>query len=63
MTGISHEELRNGLAEMITGTESPVASSSSSTLDDDLTPFPSPVLSARSLAGLSCELPHLKTLV
>jgi serine/threonine-protein phosphatase 5 len=24
-------------------------------MDDDLTPFPSPVLSATSLAGLSCE--------
>ncbi|KAL7419407.1 Palmitoyl-protein thioesterase 1 [Cryptotrichosporon argae] len=39
------------LASIITGVES--SPSSSATLDDDITPFPSPVLSARSLAGLS----------
>jgi serine/threonine-protein phosphatase 5 len=51
--------LRNSLSYIITGTESPVASSSaamSSMIDVDLTPFPSPQLSARSLAGLSREL-------
>lgn len=54
MSEPSHEDLRNGLSAIITGVESPVASSSSSTnVDDDLTPFPSPMLSATSLAGLS----------
>jgi hypothetical protein len=33
---------------------SSTASSSQHTLDDDITPFPSPMLSATSLAGLSC---------
>ncbi|RXK36678.1 protein phosphatase 5 [Tremella mesenterica] len=54
------------LSSIITGTESTLASSSRSSLDDDLTPFPSPLLlpttlpttwnldlSASSLAGLS----------
>lgn len=48
----------SSLSSMITGTESPVASGSTSTGPtslghDDITPFPSPVLSATSLAGLS----------
>ena len=45
------DESESPLASIITGTESSVSSSSS--LDDDITPFPSPVLSAKSLAGLS----------
>lgn len=65
MADTAHDELRNTLSSMITGTESPpIASSSSSSssnngpqtpLDEDWTPFPSPQLSATSLAGLSCE--------
>ena len=39
------------------GVESPVPSSSNATLDDDITPFPSPVISAQKLAGLSCKWP------
>ncbi|RSH94241.1 hypothetical protein EHS25_004044 [Saitozyma podzolica] len=56
----SHDSLRNELSSIITGTESAPpstsdgsGSSSSSMLDDDITPFPSPMLSATSLAGLS----------
>lgn len=60
-TPVSDEALRSSLSSIITGTEDPQASSSGSgsgsgstaTIDDDLTPFPSPVLSATSLAGLS----------
>ncbi|KAK8861195.1 hypothetical protein IAR55_002014 [Kwoniella newhampshirensis] len=56
-----HQELHSSISEMITGVESSVASSSSASsssgpsngFDDDITPFPSPVLSATSLAGLS----------
>ena len=51
------EDLRNSISSMITGTEDEATSSGSSSTpyDDDLTPFPSPVLSATSLAGLSRE--------
>ena len=51
------EDLRNSISSMITGTEDEATSSGSSftPYDDDLTPFPSPVLSATSLAGLSRE--------
>lgn len=51
-------ELRGSLADVITGVESPVASgsgSNGSSGDDDITPFPSPMLSATSMAGLSRE--------
>ncbi|WVQ83409.1 hypothetical protein IAT38_005550 [Cryptococcus sp. DSM 104549] len=56
-----HAELRGSLSDMITGVESSVGSSSSGSgssssrppLDEDITPFPSPQLSATSLAGLS----------
>ncbi|OCF58232.1 protein phosphatase 5 [Kwoniella mangroviensis CBS 10435] len=52
-----HNELHSSLSEIITGVESNVASTSSSasssSFNDDITPFPSPVLSATSLAGLS----------
>jgi serine/threonine-protein phosphatase 5 len=56
-TPTSDEDLRNSISSMITGTEDEGTSSSSSSTpyDDDLTPFPSPVLSATSLAGLSRE--------
>lgn len=52
-------ELKSSLADMITGVESPVPQTSSSSngsasaVEDDITPFPSPMLSATSLAGLS----------
>jgi serine/threonine-protein phosphatase 5 len=62
-TPVSDEALRNSISSMITGVEDDATStasgsgsgSSGSPVDDDLTPFPSPVLSATSLAGLSCE--------
>ncbi|ODN74317.1 hypothetical protein L202_06735 [Cryptococcus amylolentus CBS 6039] len=52
----SHEALRSELSSIITGVESSVASPSTSATtapEDDYTPFPSPVLSATRLAGLS----------
>jgi hypothetical protein len=51
------DDLRNSVSSMITGVEDGATSSGSSgtPYDDDLTPFPSPVLSATSLAGLSRE--------
>ncbi len=51
------EALRDSLSSIITGTESSVTGggSSGTNSDDDLTPFPSPNLSAKSLAGLSRE--------
>jgi len=53
----SDDDLRNSISSMITGVEDGATSSGSSgtPYDDDLTPFPSPVLSATSLAGLSRE--------
>ncbi|WWD16915.1 hypothetical protein CI109_101347 [Kwoniella shandongensis] len=61
MSSDQHQELHSSISEMITGVESSVGSSSSASsssaqsngFDDDITPFPSPVLSATSLAGLS----------
>lgn len=57
MTGHNHEILRSSVSDIITGVESPVTSftAPSTAPEDDFTPFPSPVLSATSLAGLSCE--------
>ncbi|KAK4688789.1 serine/threonine-protein phosphatase 5, partial [Tremellales sp. Uapishka_1] len=52
----SSDDLHSSLSSIINGVESPVGSTSStapSSFDDDITPFPSPVLSARHLAGLS----------
>lgn len=57
----SDDDLRNSISSMITGVEDGATSSGSGSgssgtpYDDDLTPFPSPVLSATSLAGLSRE--------
>ena len=46
------------------GVESPIASSSTSfPPDDDITPFPSPVLSAQSMAGLSRESASCASLI
>lgn len=88
--GQQHQDLKDSIASMITGVESPVpqanidsvehangeasagasssasgsgsgsASSAPTTLDDDITPFPSPMLSATSLAGLSCEFARVR---
>ena len=55
------KDLKASLTDMITGVESPVPQTSSesgsgtgsaSAVEDDITPFPSPMLSATSLAGL-----------
>ncbi|OWT36190.1 protein phosphatase 5 [Cryptococcus neoformans Bt1] len=55
MTDGDHENIKSSLSDIITGVESPVTSfaAPSTTPEDDFTPFPSPVLSATSLAGLS----------
>ena len=59
------QDLKQSLSGIITGVESPVPQTSSesgsngtssvSAIDDDITPFPSPMLSATSLAGLSLK--------
>lgn len=61
MTNGDHENIKSSLSDIITGVESPVTSfaAPSTTPEDDFTPFPSPVLSATSLAGLSCKLLQL----
>lgn len=61
MADNDHEKLKSSLSDIITGVESPVPSSTppSTAPEDDFTPFPSPVLSATSLAGLSCKLSQL----
>lgn len=69
-TPVSDEALRNSISSMITGVEDEATStasgsesgSSGTPVDDDLTPFPSPVLSATSLAGLSCQSYQLEKL-
>jgi hypothetical protein len=51
-----HDDLRDSIASMLPASAQSSASTSSSSnasLDDELTPFPSPMLSAKSLAGLS----------
>ncbi|WVN87414.1 uncharacterized protein L203_102593 [Cryptococcus depauperatus CBS 7841] len=60
MTDAGHESHKDSISQLVTGVESPVTGSeeastagSTSIHDDDITPFPSPVLSATSLAGLS----------
>ena len=49
------DDIHGSVSRMLNGHASSSASSSHTTLDDDITPFPSPILSATSLAGLSCE--------
>lgn len=56
--------LRDTIASMLPESAQAGASASSSSngsLDDELTPFPSPVLSAKSLAGLSREWATVST--
>lgn len=49
------DELRASVAALKGDSASSSSAPSTASLDDDLTPFPSPMLSAQSLAGLSCE--------
>jgi serine/threonine-protein phosphatase 5 len=55
----AEQKLKDSLETLIGGGNSPGASSSGGSsitaVEDDITPFPSPVLSAKKLAGLSRE--------
>lgn len=55
------DELRASVAALKGGNASSSGTPSTASMDDDITPFPSPMLSAQSLAGLSREPIPLNT--